>query len=133
MVIVADILLVKMKPPILFKMGHKMAGFLSIPMTEKELNSENRPTSAGLDAGPERPKSVLSSHLWGIAYPLHLVALASTVAMLQLSFRKVYYADVGTNGLLGGLIVNEAPNAIQVAAKFMRSSWSRPWLLLFPT
>ena len=98
-------------------MGRKEAGFLSIPMTPKDSNSDN-PTSTGPVAGPERPKSVLSSRLWGIAYPLHLVALGLTVAVLQLSFREVYFADVGAYGLLGGLNVNEAIKGIQVAAKF---------------
>ena len=46
------------------------------------------------------------------------MALGLTIAVLQLSFRNVYFADVGSKGLLGSLDVNESIKAIQFAAKF---------------
>ena len=103
-------------------MGRKLASFLSVPVKQKEptATSENNVIATSLDAGPvrsEQPKSVLSSPFWGVAYLLQLVALGLTVAVLQLSFRKVYFADVGAKGLLGGLNVEESVKAIQFAAK----------------
>lgn len=105
-------------------MGRKLATFFSIPTApaRPQSDSEDKPipvSSSRPDHGPEPPKSVFSSRfLWGVAYPLHLVALGLTIAVLQLSFRNVYFADVGSKGLLGGLDVNESIKAIQFAAKF---------------
>ena len=106
-------------------MGRKLANFFSIPTTQAQPQSDSQDkrhipvSSSRPDHGPEPPKPVYSSRfLWGFAYPLHLVALGLTIAVLQLSFRNVYFADVGSRGLLGGLDVNESIKAIQFAAKF---------------
>lgn len=115
---VANVLLVNKNSPVRSNMGHTMANFLSIPTKPKEpTTSESNLITNSVDAGPERPKSVLNSSFWGVAYVLHLVALGLTIAVLQLSFRQVYFADVGTKGL-GGLNVEESLKAIQFAAKF---------------
>lgn len=63
---------------------------------QKESDIEHNAVLSDTDSVPERPKSVLSSRMWRIVYPIHLVALGMTVAVLQLNFRKVYFADVGT-------------------------------------
>lgn len=98
-----------------------LASFLSVPGTKSKepttttTSNDDNVIASSLDAVPERPKIALRSPFWGVSYILHLVALGLTIAVLQLSFRRVYFADVGAK--VGGLQVEESLKAIQFAAK----------------
>jgi hypothetical protein len=70
----------------------------------------------------EKPKFALDRNLWRFVKRLliHVISLALTLAVIQLSFRGVYWFDIGAPHLIMGVLgigTNEILNGLQFVAK----------------